>query len=150
MSSKLSVSRSGKILGDFPKEEVLAGIEKGLFLPTDHFWDPENKPAGWQKLALLLPPAEQSKLAAQAATPRKSPAPAPAPSPLPPKEESQWSWWKAIRVILGVIVFLIGAFVGVDALAQNPDGSAIRQAVLAQWGTNGILLMIFGLLIARK
>ena len=36
------------------------------------------------------------------------------------------------------------------ALFSSPEGSAIRQTVLAQYMTNGILLMILGVLVAKK
>jgi hypothetical protein len=51
---------------------------------------------------------------------------------------------------IGVIVFFVGGIVLLSGLAGNPDGSAIRQAVLAQHMTNGILLMILGVLIAKR
>jgi hypothetical protein len=45
---------------------------------------------------------------------------------------------------------MIGGLVLINGLTGNPDGSAIRQAVLAQHMTNGILLMILGVLIAKR
>ena len=57
--------------------------------------------------------------------------------------------WRASSV-LGILCFLLGGAVLLNALGGNPDGSAIRQAVLAQHMTNGILLMILGSVIAKR
>jgi flagellar biosynthesis GTPase FlhF len=51
---------------------------------------------------------------------------------------------------LGTAAFIIGAFVLLSGLAGDPDGSAIRQQVLVQTMTNGILLMILGYMMARR
>lgn len=151
MSAKLKVSRGGKILGDFTKEEVLEGLSKGTFLPTDYFWDPENKSAGWQKLSTLSPGSASSPPPpAPPVKPTASPA-QPKPAVIQPaKIETQWGWFKTIRFILGIIVFFWGALLAMIGAGGDPTGSAIRQAVLAQHVTNGLLLMILAVLIARK
>jgi flagellar biosynthesis GTPase FlhF len=51
---------------------------------------------------------------------------------------------------LGTAAFIIGVFVLLSGLAGDPDGSAIRQQVLVQTMTNGILLMILGYMMARR
>ena len=51
---------------------------------------------------------------------------------------------------LGTAAFIIGVFVLLSGLAGDPDGSAIRQQVLVQTMTNGILLMILGCVMARR
>jgi len=51
---------------------------------------------------------------------------------------------------IGVAIFIIGAFVLLSGLAGDAGGSAIRQQVLVQTMTNGILLMILGCLLARR
>jgi hypothetical protein len=51
---------------------------------------------------------------------------------------------------LGIAAFIIGVFVLLRGLAGDPDGSAIRQQVLVQTMTNGILLMILGHIMARR
>lgn len=51
---------------------------------------------------------------------------------------------------LGIAAFVVGIFVLLGGLAGDPDGSAIRQQVLMQKMTNGILLMILGCLLARR
>ena len=51
---------------------------------------------------------------------------------------------------LGTAAFIIGVFVLLRGLAGDPDGSAIRQQVLVQTMTNGILLMILGYMMARR
>jgi flagellar biosynthesis GTPase FlhF len=51
---------------------------------------------------------------------------------------------------LGTAAFIIGVLVFLRGLAGDPDGSAIRQQVLVQTMTNGILLMILGYMMARR
>ena len=51
---------------------------------------------------------------------------------------------------LGTVAFIIGVFVLLRGFAGDPDGSAIRQQVLVQTMTNGILLMILGYMMARR
>ena len=51
---------------------------------------------------------------------------------------------------LGTAAFIIGVFVLLRGLAGDPGGSAIRQQVLVQTMTNGILLMILGYMMARR
>jgi len=50
----------------------------------------------------------------------------------------------------GTAAFIIGVIVFLRGLAGDPDGSAIRQQVLVQTMTNGILLMILGYMMARR
>lgn len=51
---------------------------------------------------------------------------------------------------LGTAAFIIGVFVLLRGFSGDPDGSAIRQQVLVQTMTNGILLMILGYMMARR
>ena len=66
------------------------------------------------------------------------------PPPLPPKNESQEAGEKTSRgaPLAGAIVFINGALTLLCCVTGNPDGSAIRQGVLTQRMTNGILQMI--------
>jgi hypothetical protein len=52
--------------------------------------------------------------------------------------------------LVGSIVGIAGIIVLAIGLLTSPDGSAIRQQVLAQHMTNGILLMILGVLLAKR
>ena len=51
---------------------------------------------------------------------------------------------------IGIAAFIIGAFVLFGGLAGDATGSAIRQQVLVQTMTNGILLMILGCIMAKR
>jgi hypothetical protein len=51
---------------------------------------------------------------------------------------------------IGVGAFIVGIFVLLGGLSGDATGSAIRQQVLVQTMTNGILLMILGCLMARR
>jgi hypothetical protein len=50
----------------------------------------------------------------------------------------------------GTVFMLAGLITLGVALVRDPDGSAVRQSVLAQYMTNGILLMVLGVLVAKK
>jgi hypothetical protein len=60
MSAKLKVYRGSKILGDFTLDEVFEGLSKGIFLPTDYFWNPENESEGLQELKRIHVSAKNS------------------------------------------------------------------------------------------
>ena len=64
--------------------------------------------------------------------------------------EDQWTYEKTVRFIIGIIFILFRAFGAILGMGGNPSGSAIRQSVFSQWTTNGLLAMIFGLILARK
>jgi flagellar biosynthesis GTPase FlhF len=51
---------------------------------------------------------------------------------------------------VGVGVFIVGGFVLFGGLVGDAAGSAIRQQVLVQTMTNGILLMILGCIMAKR
>lgn len=51
---------------------------------------------------------------------------------------------------IGIGAFIIGVFVLLGGLSGDATGSAIRQQVLVQTMTNGILLMILGCLMAQR
>lgn len=51
---------------------------------------------------------------------------------------------------VGVGVFIVGGFVLFGGLVGDATGSAIRQQVLVQTMTNGILLMILGCIMAKR
>jgi hypothetical protein len=53
---------------------------------------------------------------------------------------------KKMRFVSGLF-FLIGLLVCLGSLIDDPAGSAIRQQVIAQHQTNGLLMMIFAALI---
>ena len=64
--------------------------------------------------------------------------------------EDDWTNEKTVRFIIGIIFTLFGAFGAILGMGGDPSGSAIRQSVFSQWTTNGLLAMIFGLILARK
>lgn len=166
MSAKLKVSRAGKILGDFTKEEVLEGLSKGTFLPTDYFWDPENKSVGWQELGLMpkpLVPKEPPQAGPSALgestkgnltnSPNKQ-------GGYSPLYELGYvighmlSWlkviWNGLSPFMGTAAVVIGILYVFEGAFSTQARSAIHQGVLAQWMTNGLLLIIIGLMLKRK
>jgi hypothetical protein len=153
MSTKLKVSKGGQILGDFTRQEIAEGLANGTLLPDDYYWDPENKSAGWQRLSDLPKEPEQPK--ASSSNPLAIPTPPSAPQAQPPAKAQDAANKKAeddaaMRLTFGVIIILGGMFIVFLGLVGDPRDSAIRQAVLSQMITNGLLVMIFGLILARK
>ncbi len=149
MASIHKVARSGKHLGDFELWELRPSLEAGKLLWTDHYWT-TGMPK-WEKLETirtLVMAAKKPAPTPEPTTPPPSPPPsAQPPMPAGPKEEPDS---RAGSQAVGTIVFMIGGLVLINGLTGNPDGSAIRQAVIAQHMTNGILLMILGVLIAKR
>ena len=143
------IARSGKHIGDFELWELRPALEAGKLLWTDHYWT-TGMPK-WEKLETirtLVMAAKKPAPTTEPTTPPPSPPPsAQPPMPAGPKEEPDS---RAGSQAVGTIVFMIGGLVLINGLTGNPDGSAIRQAVLAQHMTNGILLMILGVLIAKR
>jgi hypothetical protein len=140
MSTIYKVARGGKTIGDFKAWELKEWLANDRLRWTDDYWHAGM--TGWAKLETIRAPI----LAAQKPTP-------PTPPPMPPKQGGKDQALPGcvhfVLLPIGVIVFLIGGLVLLSGLTGNPDGSAIRQAVLAQHMTNGILLMILGVLIAK-
>jgi hypothetical protein len=150
---KLKVSRAGNILGDFTREEILKGIQNGTFSPEDYFWDPENKSAGWQRLSDLPKEPEPPKPSASnppAVPPQPSSAQAGATEKPVNAASKNAEENPSGRSSLGVFIILVGMFIAFIGIIGDPEGSAIRQGVLSQMITNGLLVMIFGLIFARK
>jgi hypothetical protein len=149
MASIHKVARSGKHLGDFELWELRPALEAGKLLWTDHYWT-TGMPK-WEKLETirtLVMAAKKPAPTPEPTTPPPSPPPsAQPPMPAGPKEEPDS---RAGSQAVGTLVFLTGGLVLINGLTGDPDGSAIRQAVLAQHMTNGILLMILGVLIAKR
>jgi hypothetical protein len=166
MSQKLKVSRAGTILGDFSREEVLEGLSKETFLPTDYFWDPENKSAGWQELGLLPKTTAQME---PTQTGHNATANIPiSTSPNPPNKQGGYSplyelgyfighilsWfrviWNGLSHFMGTAAIVIGLFYISESVFSDQVRSAIHQGVLAQWMTNGLLLILIGIILKRK
>lgn len=146
-SPKLKVSRDGKVLGDYTLEEILEGIQKGIFGSKDYFWDPLNKSAGWQKLNLLKSAGEPSK--PKPPTPPQTPA-QPRQTDREKPDSKALSTAKILRLIFGLLLLFVGFLIFSSGFLGNPGDSAIRQGVLEMRQTNGLLILIIGLLIARK
>lgn len=170
---KVRVSRQGKEIGTFPADEVITLYAKGTLRDTDFYW--HNGMSDWAPLGQFLladarrrkdeqEKADEAKRAERLARERAKAkedearsAEAARISQLQERARSQGesregdksddvSGWP----IAGALAFIIGGFVLFNGLMGSPDGSAIRQQVLAQHMTNGILLMILGFVMARK
>ena len=111
---------------------------------TDDYW--REGMTTWGKLQEIkeeIITAKRPPTSQAAATP---------PPPLPSANQSSRSEEKSGggSSLVGSIIFVIGVLTLLSGLTGSPDGSAIRQGVLAQHMTNGILLMILGKLISAK
>jgi len=149
MANIHKVARKGQHIGEFEPWELKVALETGKLQWTDDFWT--SGMAKWEKLETirtLIITAKKPAPTPDPITPPPTPPPsAQPPMPTGPKEEPDS---RAGSQAVGTIVFMIGGLVLINGLTGNPDGSAIRQAVLAQHMTNGILLMILGVLIAKR
>lgn len=165
----LSISRQGSILGQFTLRAVRDGLLNGKFRATDVYW--VRGMAGWDSLdklpapaepkpeepppatepsatagasspsALALPPPPAAVTARPGSAPPAIPKAPSSPQPASPANPA----WKARGnglIVVGALVFLYG-------LLADPQGSAIRQQVLVQHMTNGLLFAIAGLLVRK-
>jgi hypothetical protein len=154
-NSSYHIARAGKALGIFTKEQIIQGLKKGTYQYSDHIWDPKNKEAGWRKVSDLFSDSSTGN-----ATP-----------PLPPKSSRPRQWYdgvsihgdsilgdayfwefllKRARPLFAALVMLVGSVMFAYALTMDPDNSAIRQAVIQQMQTNGLLVILIGVLIAKR
>lgn len=143
---KIRVARAGKVIGEFGIGEVKQQWIASELSMTDDYWrSGMNK---WGKLKDI----KQEILAAKIpltppikteVDPVGTPPPVPQPAPTPREPPSTFE-------VAGMIIFAIGAFTLYCGFASDATGSAIRQGVFAQHMTNGILLMMLGVLIAKK
>lgn len=146
MSKTYKVARIGKTIGDFKAWELKEWLADERLRWTDDYW--HTGMTGWAKLETIRTPI----LAAQKPAPATPPASqnsSIAPGKSSAKEDDS-AFSHSMLMLIGGIVIMIGGLVLLSGLTGNPDGSAIRQGVLAQHMTNGILLMILGVLIAKK
>lgn len=141
---KIKVAREGKEIGEFWPWEVCERWAAGQLSMTDDYW--REGMSSWGKLQDIKEEIITSKRPEQT-TKTSTP-----PPPLPTINKSQQPGEKTSggSSLSGGIVFIIGAITLLSGLTGSPDGSAIRQGVLAQHMTNGILLMILGKLLSAK
>lgn len=139
-STKIKVARAGKELGEYAIWEISERWAAGHLSMADDYW--RAGMTSWGKLQDIKEEIITAKKPAETAEVTSPP------PPLPAKKNSEEA--NGGSSLLGTIVFAIGAITLLSALTGSPDGSAIRQGVLAQHMTNGILLMILGRLISTK
>jgi hypothetical protein len=143
---RIRIACKGKEIGEFSPWEINQKWIAGEISMTDDYW--RGGMTKWGKLQEI----KEEILAAkkpEPATPMAAPAPSPVIPPLPPSP-AQPSDNGSPYFAFGVIVFIIGAITLLGGLASDATGSAIRQGVFAQHMTNGILLMILGVLLAKR
>jgi hypothetical protein len=165
----ISIARQGNRLGQFPLAAVRAGLLSGKFTNKDHYWStgmtnwesldqlPKEEPMAEPAETEMENPVEQVISAPaiiqsvpqsqHAPKAQSSPAPVPTlvppPPPLPIQLPSDWrKTASTILLTIGVVEFLYG-------LTTSPDGSAIRQQVLVQHMTNGLLFAILSLMVRK-
>ena len=145
MADKIKIARGGKELGEFSAWEICRKWMDAELSLTDDYWRPGM--TRWGKLREI----KNELLAAQKP---KAVTDSPAPSPAPPKPPAAIEKKEGADgcggTILGAIVIVVGALTLLTGFTGDATGSAIRQGVLMQQMTNGILLMILGVLLAKK
>jgi hypothetical protein len=143
---KIRIARAGKLIGEFGIWEVKQKWIASELSMSDDYW--RSGMTRWGKLQdikeEILASAEPVQHAPRTESEFSQTTP-PLPPPVTASDESP-SGFKFV----GVIVFIIGAFTLLCGFASDATGSAIRQGVFAQHMTNGILLMILGVLLAKR
>jgi hypothetical protein len=148
--TKIKISRNGLNRGEFELWQITALIKSGEILSTDHYW--YDGMAEWKLVTEII------KLAQIADSEFKSTNSQPPPLPKSSatstdsnqdqlKKESKVKIREKGNSIVGGFIFIVGVLVLLKGLFSNPYDSAVREAVLYQEMTNGILLMILGTLM---
>jgi len=134
MANQYKVSRKGEEIGTFDIWGIKEGLATNRLLWTDDFWTQGMK--GWSKLEVI----RKQVMAAEMTAPLGDDG----------SENKQPSDITEKFPIIGLFILFVGAAVFLIGMVGNPDGSAVRQQVLMQQMTNGLLMMILGVLIAKK
>jgi hypothetical protein len=172
----VSISRHGTVLGQFTLSVVQDGLTNGKFKSDDFYWckgmvewenltklpaatkqvttefDLDTLPVNTDSPTLSTPttinPVIQPK-----PTPAKPPGPPPPTpiisTPIPSTSKTPIPNTSA-RKIMTAIFFVIGTLLFLHGLLTDPQGSAIRQQVLVQHMTNGLLFAILGMIGGKR
>jgi hypothetical protein len=143
---RIRIARKGNEIGEFSPWEINQKWIAGEISMTDDYW--RGGMAKWGKLQEIKDEILAAKKP-EPTSPNETPAPSPVIPPLPPSP-ARPSDDSSPYFAFGVIVFIIGAITLLGGLASDATGSAIRQGVFAQHMTNGILLMILGVMLAKR
>lgn len=142
--TKIKISRNGVDKGEYELWQIALLIKTGEVLSTDHYW--HEGMIAWKKVS-------ESDIATQSINAKKT---------LDEIEEKtkkdiendQNEFEEDIKKLGEIVIKIISGAIGGwgvltlgNAISGNPDGSAIRQQVLEQKETNGLLLIILSLLL---
>lgn len=143
MTTIYTVARDGKTIGDFNIWELKEGLSEKSLSWDDDYWHADM--TNWAKLETI----RHQIVHAQKPTPTAPPKTISSPPSLPTAQANPKDKRNEGAIALGVILFIAGCVVLLRSATSDP-GNVIQQAVLAQYMTNGILLMILGVLMAKK
>jgi hypothetical protein len=141
---KIKVARKGMVIGEYQSWEICEKWAAGEISLTDDYW--REGMATWGKLQDIKEDIITAKRPPTLQAASNPPPPLPLASQ-PTRSEDDASGGSSL---MGSILFIIGAITLLAGLTSDATGSAVRQGVLAQHMTNGILLMILGKLISRR
>jgi hypothetical protein len=141
---KIKVARKGLVIGEFQLWEVFEKWTAGEISMTDDYW--RDGMSTWGKLQDIKEEIITAKRPPTSQATSNPPPPLPAANRSSRPEDNP----SGGSSLAGTIIFIIGALTLLSGLFSDATGSAIRQGVLAQHMTNGILLMILGKLIAAR
>jgi hypothetical protein len=134
MAKQYKVSRNGQPIGTFDIWGIKEGLDDGKLRWTDDFWTQGMNE--WSKLEVIRKLVMSSDKAGSQGG-------------LSPDDKPAYDITEKFPII-GLFILFVGAAVFVIGMVGNPDGSAVRQQVLMQQMTNGLLIMILGAIIAKK
>ena len=155
-NTKIKFSRNGVEIGEYNYWEIEVLVKTFKILPTDHYW--HDGMTQWEAVTKLLEKIDRIKKEAKIAKERKeAEQKSSGPNSNDSKTPQDWIFETGHTLIIGItyicyflfitFLYIYGFIRFVSGETGDPTGSAIRQAVLEQKTTSGLLIMILATLL---
>jgi hypothetical protein len=142
--TKIKISRNGINKAEYQLWQIAGLIKEGEILSSDHYW--HEGMIAWKKLSesdIITQSINAKKKLEEIEVKTKK-------DIQKEQDEMKELFEKEVEIVTQVISGLIGGWGLITlfkAISGDPDGSAVRQTVLEQKQTNGLLLIILSFLI---
>jgi hypothetical protein len=153
---KIKISRDGIEIGEEELQDIEKKLKAGVIKTTDHYW--HDGMIQWEPVTKLLEKIDRIKREAKIAKEQKeAEQKSSGPNSNDSKTSQDWIFEIGHTLIIGItyicyflfisFLYIYGFIRFVSGETGDPTGSAIRQAVLEQKTTSGLLIMILATLL---